>query len=77
MGKIPFELNEHTKWILGRPNFTCGMIADMLRKDRRDIPKKAEEEQAAVIYWMLELYFLHGENWRAEADKELIRIEKA
>lgn len=66
-----FELNEHTRWILGRPNFTCGGIAEQLRGMGHAIARKAEDEQAAVIHWMLCLHEQHGERWRVEANKVL------
>ena len=66
-----FELNEQTRFILGRPNFWCGSVARILRLTGKQIPNKAEEEQAAVIHWMLCLYELHGDNWRAEGEKLL------
>ena len=37
----------------------------------QDIPRKAEEEQAAVLYWMLSLYLEHGNIWREEGQKIL------
>lgn len=66
-----FELNDDTRWILGRPNFFCGPIAHQLRRMGRDIPRKAEDEQAAVLHWMLQLWEQHGARWRLEANKEL------
>ena len=30
---------------------------------------KSEDEQAAVIYWMMNLYLEHGAEWRDEAEK--------
>ena len=64
-------LNEETRFILGRPNFWCGAKAHVLRKLGHDIPKKAEEEQAYVINWMLEMYEKHGDTWRAHCEKHL------
>jgi hypothetical protein len=66
-----FELNQETRWILGRPNFTLISHVRMLRLLGQEIPHKAEDEQAACIYWMLCLYEQHGENWRTEATKIL------
>ena len=71
-----FAFDEETKWILGRPNFWCGGFAELLRRSGQEIPHKAEEEQAAVIYWMLCQYEQHGDNWRQEADKTLKRSAK-
>ena len=66
-----FPLNADTRWILGRGQMFCSRYANLLRKTGRDIPAKAEEEQAAVIYWFLELYEFHGDKWRAEAERQI------
>lgn len=65
------ELNEETKFILGRPNFWCASIAGRLRQLGHKIQNKAEDEQAHVIHWMLELYEKHGSEWRDFADSYL------
>jgi len=69
-----FELNEHTKEILGRPNFACSGLAESLRAGGQIIPRKAEEEQAAVLYWMLSVYQQHGASWKEEAGNYLDSI---
>lgn len=66
-----FELNDQTRWILGRPNFFCGPIAEQLRRMGHAIPRKAEEEQASVLHWMLCLHEQHGLRWRLEANQAL------
>lgn len=71
--KVTIELNNETRFILGRPNFWCGQLSRNLRELGHDIPKKAEEEQAYVIYWMLGLYEQHGDNWRSELEACLKR----
>lgn len=63
--------DDEITWILGRPNFWCGSLADNLRRQGHDIPRKAEAEQAHVILWMLNLYFEHKENWREIAYRVL------
>ncbi len=65
------ELNEYTRQILGRPNFACHSVANVLRKSGQEIPFKAEEEQAAVIHWLLNIYLEHGENYEKEANRRL------
>ena len=78
-----FEFNEHTEWILGRPNFWCAqVIVPALRASGQDIAKKAEAEQAAAIYWMLQMYEKYGADWKEKGGKELktmieAAIEKA
>jgi len=65
------EFDEEVKWILGRPCFWCGPIAHRLNQLGYHIKPQAEEEQAAVIFWMLGLYEKNGINWRQKAEEEL------
>lgn len=60
--------------ILGRPNFACGQIAEQLRRAGEPIPRKAEPEQAAVIWWLLRFANRYGEGWREPAADELRRL---
>jgi len=71
------ELNNETRWILGRPNFACAGIASRLRELGHKIERKAEDEQASTIHWMLTMYEQHGENWRAEAEEYLKQTPNA
>jgi NTP pyrophosphatase (non-canonical NTP hydrolase) len=57
--------------ILGRPNFACTPIAEALRKSGREIKRRSEHEQAAVIHWMLGLLLKHGASWKSFANAEL------
>lgn len=58
--------------ILGRPNFTCGPFAKVLRELLgMKIERKAEHEQAAVIHWTLSLYLEHGSQWAAKGNEIL------
>lgn len=65
------EFDDTVKEILGRPNFACAGIANVLRKKGFEIDYKAEAEQARVLYWMLEMYEKHGVDWKAECEKIL------
>jgi len=56
-------LDEQTRIILGRPNFACIRTAQRMRELGHRIPKKAEEEQAAVIHLHLTMYQKHGAAW--------------
>ena len=69
-------LNDDLITILGRPNFTCAHLAELLRKGGQDIRRKAEHEQASVIYWFLDLYLKYGEKWESIA-KDDIRARAA
>ncbi|HDR2893448.1 TPA: ead/Ea22-like family protein [Enterobacter asburiae] len=64
-------LNDDLIAILGRPNFTCAHLAELLRKGGQDIRRKAEHEQAAVIYWFLDLYLKYGEKWESIAKDDI------
>lgn len=66
-----FDFDDEVRWILGRPNFACVPLAMLLRKLGHDIKLKAEDEQAAVLHFMLNLYFKHGNSWREELGKYL------
>lgn len=65
------ELNEETRWILGRPCFSLIGIANDLRAGGFEIKRKAEDEQAACLYWMLCMYENHGPKWREVAERQL------
>jgi hypothetical protein len=64
-------MDDEVRWILGQPNFACISYANALRRLGHSIPNKVEEEQAAVIHWMLTVYAQHGESWREEGAKIL------
>lgn len=70
MNRMP-ALDEHLRFILGRPNFWCYHLANALRAMGHEIARKAEEEQAAVIHWLLNAYFEHGPGWREAVEKIL------
>jgi hypothetical protein len=70
------KFDEEVKWILGRPNFLCADIARCLRMSGQEIEMKSEAEQAAVIYWMLEMYETHGKNWRNAVEEFLQQVGK-
>jgi hypothetical protein len=68
-------LDDELRWILGRPNFTLGPMAHLFRTAGHDIPKRAEDEQAYMLHWMLNHYFKHGAaGWRAAADEEVTQL---
>ncbi len=65
------EFDDTVESILGRPNFTCGRIANRLRDKGHTIKCKAENEQAAVLYWMLSNYIQHGKEWNKVCEEYL------
>lgn len=78
-GQVPdrLELTEDLKNILGRPNFTCTHLAEVLRQIGFVIDRKSEAEQAACLHWMLNHYLAHGADWRAHAEAELKAVAPA
>lgn len=73
----PAELTEDLKDILGRPNFQCISLAECLRRSGHQIDRRAEDEQAAVIFWLLGFYLDDPINWRTNAKAALKAIEVA
>jgi hypothetical protein len=70
------DLDPNVKQILGRPNFACAEIAEILRIGGDDIPRKAEAEQAAVIQFMLSVWEHHGDDWQSEGNKILKTVSE-
>lgn len=71
------DMDEHLLQILGRPNFWCSPIASVLRHGGAEIRRKAEDEQAVVIHWLLTLYLQHGAEWWEVATAEIERVRAA
>ncbi|MBD9433213.1 hypothetical protein IB257_25020 [Achromobacter sp. ACM03] len=71
------ELNADLIDILGRPNFTCIRIAQLLRLSGVEIKKKAEAEQATVIHYLLGFYLKHGSQWAEKAGEDIERLRLA
>lgn len=70
-GMVLPPLNQDLIDILGRPNFQCIRIAQLFRQAGAEIATKAENEQAAVIHFMLLMYLQHGKHWATAADEHL------
>ena len=70
--EIQIVFDDEVKYILGQPNFTVARIAWRLKElGLYEIDTKAEEEQAIVLHWELNLYLKHGKDWHEEAEKIL------
>lgn len=70
----PADMDEDVAFILGMMCFQCASFAQILRLGGHTIATKAEAEQAAVIHWMLGLYFKHGKDWRTAAQADMERM---
>jgi hypothetical protein len=64
-------LSEDEKDILGRPNFACGRIAERMRQMGFDCNRKSEDEQALVIFTMLQFHKEYGKDWTDEMNEYL------
>ena len=65
------ELTSELRWILGQMCFQHIHTAQALRLMGHEIARKAEDEQAVTIYWMLGHYLEDPANWRQNATAEL------
>lgn len=74
--QLPDEMNADLLEILGMPNFQCGPIAHVMQAAGEAIPKKAEAEQAHVLFKLLSFYAVHGPDWRRHAEEWLLRMRQ-
>ena len=65
------ELTSELRWILGQMCFQHIHTAQALRLMGHQIARKAEDEQAVTIYWMLGHYLKDPANWRENASAEM------
>lgn len=64
------DLDESLKWIFGLMPWHSRDYAILLRAQGREIPHKCEEEQAAAMHWLVNLYLQHGpDQWREVGGK--------
>lgn len=64
-------------WILSQLCFQLSPIAHILQAAGHPIEKHAEDEQAAVMIWMLQKYQEHGAEWRDKVNEELKAMRAA
>ncbi|MBB2981795.1 hypothetical protein [Paraburkholderia tropica] len=67
----PDELTPELREVLGFMCFQCISIAQAMRLAGIDVKKKAEDEQANVLHWMVKLVLRHGADWRKEGVKDI------
>lgn len=72
-----FHPTEDIRFILGRPHFALGLIAELMRQGGgHDIPRKFEDEQCHVILFMLQHYKDDPQHWRTNFDSELASYQR-
>ena len=67
------ELTNDLRFILGRPGYECMSTAQVLRHMGMEIAERAEDEQAASIFWMLNHYINDPRNWRSNSLDEFTK----
>lgn len=72
--KYPKDLTPDLREVLGMMVFQLSPIAPALRAAGHDIKRRAEDEQAAVLHWLIGLVLEHGSNWRSHAADEIERM---
>jgi hypothetical protein len=73
----PQELTDDLRFILSMMMWTTGPMAQTLRDGGQDIKRKAEEEQAEVMHWLIGLALEHGILWRQKASDRIREIRDA
>lgn len=72
----PPELTEDLKEVLGMMLWDTGPLAGLLRAaDGKPIPRRAEDEQAFVLHWLVGLVLEHGPEWKPRAAAEIARMQ--
>ncbi|MDW5314982.1 hypothetical protein [Rhizobium sp. PL01] len=71
----PQDLTADIRDILSMMMWNTGPIAHALRDGGQDIKRKAEEEQAEVMHWLIGLALEHGSEWRAKASDRIREIQ--
>ncbi|MCW5141095.1 hypothetical protein [Burkholderia cenocepacia] len=64
---MPAALHE----VLGMPNFVCAPFAHCMRAAGATIKPRSEDEQAAVLHWLVKLVLKHGDGWREHAEQDM------
>ena len=62
--QYPDKITPELKEVLSLMLWKTGEIAHILRAGGIDIPRKAEEEQCAVLHWLITLAIDYGDDWK-------------
>jgi hypothetical protein len=72
---FPRELTADLRDVLSTMIWTSGQIAHCLRAGGEVIKKRAEDEQAHVLHWLICLALEHGSAWREKASDRIREIQ--
>lgn len=79
LGTLPYptEITEALFDVLSLMLWHTGPIAHVLRIGGAEIKKRAEDEQAHVLHWFIQLAIQHGPAWRERATASINEIRAA
>lgn len=78
MAEYPKELTPELRHVLGMMVFQLSPVAHLFRDlGGADIPKRAEDEQAFVLHWLIGLVLEHGPGWAEVAQAKIAELRKA
>ena len=72
--RIPAQLTPELRDVLGMMCFECGPIAHAFRATGVEIKRRAEDEQAFIMHWLLTFVAAHGSAWRRHAGEALTAV---
>jgi hypothetical protein len=64
---LPAQLTPPLRRVLGMMLWETGPIAHAMRATGHDVARKAEDEQALVMHWLLGFVLAHGADWHKHA----------
>lgn len=67
----PAEMTPALRDALETMLWTSGQVSRALRVGGAEIKKRAEDEQAYVLHWFIQLALEHGDEWRKRAGEQL------
>lgn len=74
---FPAALTPPLRRVLGMMLWETGPIAHALRISGQDIARKAEDEQAAVLHWLVGFVLRHGPEWGRHAAAALHELTES
>jgi len=73
----PSEMPPALRQVLSLMLWHTGPVAHVLRAGGADIKTRAEDEQAHVLHWLIQLALEHGDAWRDRASERVSEIRAA
>jgi hypothetical protein len=77
MAEYPKALTPELRDVLGMMVFQLSPVAHLFRDNGADIKRRAEDEQAFVLHWLIGLVLEHGPGWASVAGQKVAEMQKA